>query len=460
MTRRDFSASLAAPLAAQSSKRPNIVWIMADDLGWGDVGFNGQKKIRTPNIDRIAAEGTKFTDAYSGCTVCAPSRSVLMTGMHMGHTSIRSNPGGVPLLESDLTIAEVLKKAGYATGGFGKWGLGDTGTAGAAEKKGFDEFYGYYHQVHAHYHYPSVLIDNGREVPLPKGTYAPDAIAERALQFVRKNSSKPFFAYLPFTIPHWELLVPEDSLAEYRGKFPEDVPYITERKHYADQVEARACYAGMITRMDGYIGRLMNLLKESNLDRDTCVFFTSDNGGASRLYKNENYFDSYGPFRGHKQNFYEGGIRVPMAARWPGRIPAGRTSNFAWMFQDFFATACDIAGIPAPKTDGMSVVPTLTGRTQKPHEFLYWEQPRYIGKTAEFAREIPMQAVRMGDWKAVRPQPNGPLELYNLKSDIGETKNVAAEQPQVMAKIETYLKTARTEPRPQKNPPHDWDNRK
>jgi arylsulfatase A-like enzyme len=458
MRRRDLLLAGAAHPLTAAPRKPNIIWIMADDLGWGDVGFNGQKIIRTPNIDRIAAEGTRFTDAYSGCTVCAPSRSVLMTGYHMGHTSVRSNPGGVPLLSSDVTVAEMLKSAGYTTGGFGKWGLGDTGTDGAAEKKGFDEFYGYYHQVHAHYHYPSVLIHNGREVPLPgndngrRTTFASDAIADRAVEFIRRSASGPFFAYLPFVLPHWELLAPEGEMAAYRGKVKEDAPYVDRSRHYADQPEPRTAYAAMITRLDSYVGRVLGALKELNLERDTCVFFTSDNGGASRLLNSENYFDSYGPFRGHKQNFYEGGIRVPMAVRWPGRIPAGHTSAFPWMFQDFMATACEIADVKPPAGDGMSVLPALLGRRQKPHEFLYWEQPQYVQKTGTFAAGLPRQAVRMGDWKAVRPAPEAALELYNLKADIGETRNVAAAQPKVLARIEEFLKTARTEPREQTEP--------
>jgi arylsulfatase A len=463
ISRRALLASAAPAIVRAASRKPNIVWIMADDLAYAELGCYGQKKIRTPHIDRLAAEGLRFTDAYAGCTVCAPSRSVLMTGLHMGHTPVRSNPGGVPLLETEVTVAEHLKRAGYRTGGFGKWGLGDVGTTGTPEKHGFDEFYGYYHQVHAHYHYPSVLIDNSREVPLPgnsnggRGTFASDAIADRAVQFIEKNAGQPFFAYLPFVIPHLELLAPEDSVKPYRGQFVEK-PYIDKTRHYADQPEPYATLAGMITRMDGYVGRVMKTLRDKGVDRDTLVFFTSDNGGAIRLFSSDEPFESFGPFRGHKQNLYEGGLRVPMIARWPGKVPAGRTSDFVWMFQDFLATACELAQTPPPPTDGMSIVPTLLGKRQRPHEYLYWELPRY--SNGAFRDEIPMQALRMGNWKAVRPQPDGPIELYDLKADPGETKNLAGRESTVLQKVEKILAAAHQTPRPQKEPsPRTWYER-
>jgi arylsulfatase A-like enzyme len=289
MTRRSLLASALTPLAAQPPRKPNIVWIMADDLGISDLGCYGQKHIRTPNIDRMAAEGTRFTDAYAGCTVCAPSRSVLMTGKHMGHTSVRSNPGGVPLLPGDITVAEVLKKAGYATGMFGKWGLGDLSTEGVPEKQGFDEYTGFLSQVHAHLHYPKILYRNGKELPLAgngegkRATYAHDVIADHALEFIRKHSAQPFFCYVPFTLPHWELLVPEDSMKEYRGRFTEPGYMAKVKGHYAAQPEPRAAYAGMITRMDRDVGRILSLLKQLNLDGNTLVVFTSDNGPATPL---------------------------------------------------------------------------------------------------------------------------------------------------------------------------------
>lgn len=463
LSRRQFLAAAAAPAAlrAQRTRKPNIVFIMADDLGYGDLSCYGQKYFKTPNIDRIAAEGMRFTQAYSGCTVCAPSRSVLMTGMHMGHTSVRSNPGGVPILPSDVTVAEVLKSAGYATGGFGKWGLGDKGTEGAPWKQGFDEFVGYLHQVHAHFYYPEFLYDNDKRLPLKgnndgkRTTYSHDVIADRALDFIRKHKDEPFFCYMPLTIPHWELLVPEDSLAQHRGKYPE-WEFIDQNRHYADQKEGRAAYAAMITRMDRDVGRVLSLLDELSIADNTVVFFTSDNGAALPIRK-ENYFESTAGLRGHKQNMYEGGIRVPMVARWPGRIPKDVTNERPWMFQDVLPTLADIAGTkPLAKVDGHSILPTLLGKQQPPHQFLYWELPRYNSKTKSFADEIPMQAVRMGDWKAVRPEPNGKLELYNLKADPYEERDVAAQYPKIMERIEAYLKVARTPPRPQSMPEPDF----
>lgn len=462
-TRRSFlaGATVASILKGQKTRPPNIVYIMADDLGYGDLGCYGQTKIQTPNIDRLASQGIRFTDTYAGCTVCAPSRSVLMTGRHMGHTSVRSNPGGVPLLSTDVTVAEVLKSAGYATGGFGKWGLGDKGTDGAPWKKGFDQFFGYLNQVHAHYYYPQFLYDNERRYPLKgnesgqRTTYSHDVIAEKALEFIQRQGSNPFFCYMPLTTPHLELLVPNDSLKQYSRKF-EEKPYIDARKHYADQPESHAAYAGMVSRMDRDVGRVLSLLKESGLEKNTIVFFSSDNGGATKLWS-DNFFQSTGQLRGHKQNLYEGGIRVPMIARWPGKIRSGVTSDFPWAFWDILPTFAALAGAKASaEVDGQSIVPTLLGRKQKPHEFLYWEFPRYNNKTGEFAQEIPMQAVRMGDWKAVRPAPNDELELYNLKTDIGENHNVAKENPKIIERITTHMKTARTEPRPQKDPPQDF----
>jgi arylsulfatase A len=474
MQRREFLAGAAASAAPAQRKAPsrtpapkpgrppNIVWIMGDDLGCGDLGCYGQHYIKTPNVDRLARQGMRFTDAYAGCTVCAPSRSVLMTGLHTGHTPVRSNPGGVPIAASDVTVAQVLKQAGYATGGFGKWGLGDIGTEGVPWRHGFDEFFGYLHQVHAHWYYPPYLYDNAKRFPLQgntggaRVTYSHDVIAARALDFIRRSAARPFFCYVPVTIPHWELLVPEDSLAAYR-KLPEAAPYVDPRHHYADQPYPRAAYAGMVSRLDRDTGRILDLLDELKLAENTIVFFTGDNGSAERLRKDD-FFHGTAGYRGHKQNLYEGGIRVPMIARWPGRIAAGAESDFAWAFQDFLPTAAELAGLPAPQgLDGISVVPTLigpekAGREQQAHDFLYWELPTYNGMTGEFAKETPMQAVRMGNWKAVRPKPNGPLEVYDLEQDPIESRDLAARVPRVVERIEAYLKTARTEPRPQRQP--------
>lgn len=464
--RRAFLTTLggAAFAVAQKPRKPNIVFIMADDLGVGDLGCYGQKIIRTPHIDTLARDGVRFSQAYAGCTVCAPSRSVLMTGFHMGHTSVRSNPGGVPILAEDVTIGEVLKRAGYATGCFGKWGLGDNGTEGAPWKQGFDEFVGYLNQVHAHYFYPEFIYDNERRLPL-KGntggermTYSHDVIAGRALDFIRKHKDEPFFCYMPVTIPHLELLVPEESANEYKGKV-EEKPYVDPRKHYADQPNARATYAGMITRMDRDVGRVLDLLRELRLENDTIVFFTSDNGSAVPLW-GEDYFRSTMGLRGHKQNLYEGGIRVPMVVRWPGKIGRGRVSDHAWGFWDVMPTLAEIAGEKAPAgIDGVSVLPTLLGKKQKPEEMMYWELPRYSAKTGTFLDEAPMQAIRAGDWKAVRPKPDARVELYNLKSDPFEQKDVSAENPQVASKLEALMRSARVPPRPQTDPPQDFAKR-
>jgi arylsulfatase A-like enzyme len=440
---------------------------MADDLGYGHLGCYGQTKIRTPHLDRMASEGTMFTQVYAGHCVCAPSRSVLMTGKHTGHTSVRANGGGSALLEEDVTVAEVLKEAGYATGIFGKWGLGDHGTTGVPYRQGFDEFYGYLHQVHAHFFYPWFLWRNDQRDVLAENNdterlqYSHDLIADEALGFIRRHRDEPFFLYVPFTIPHFELLVPDDSLEEYKGKFPEPIPYVDRRQHYADQPAPRATMAAMITRMDRDVGRILNMLKELKLDDNTIVFFTSDNGGY-RLARPgmPDFFRGNGPLRGAKGNFYEGGIRVPMIVRWPGRVAAGATDDFIWAFWDVMPTLAELAGAEAPdEIDGISVLPRLLGEPQEqPERFFYWEKiPQ--GKGAESAGS---QAVRRGRWKAIRQTPKLPLELYDLEEDIGEKNNVAKERPDVIEQIEEYLKTARTVSRsyPQEKPSWGYERRK
>lgn len=430
------------------AKKPNIVFIMADDLGYGHLGCYGQEKIRTPNIDRLAKEGLRFTQWYAGCTVCAPSRSCLMTGLHTGHTPVRVNGGGYPIRPEDVTVAEVLKDKGYATGQFGKWGLGDIETTGVPWKQGFDLFFGYLHQVHAHFYYPYFLYKNEEKFLIPENEgeqrvrYSHDLIADEALKFIRQHKNEPFFVYCPFTTPHTELLVPEDSLAEYRGKFQE-TPHVS-KSHYAPQPIPHAAFAAMVTRMDRSVGQIMALLRELNLDDNTIVFFTSDNGGQDVDGADVKYFKGNGPLRGAKGILYEGGIREPMIVRWPGKIAPGTVTDHVAAHWDVMATLAELAGAKAPDgLDGISVVPTLlgekvAGRPQARHDFLYWEHP--------LARSL-SRAVRMGDWKAYRPGPMQPLELYNLKTDVGETKNVAAENPQVVDRIEEYLKTARTEAR-------------
>ena len=479
-SRRQFIATAAAAgtgaLVGCSSGRdaprtrpPNIVFIVADDLGYGELGCYGQERILSPNIDRMAAEGMRFSDAYSGCSVCAPARSVLMTGMHMGHTSVRSNPGGVPILDEDVTVAELLKELGYATGCFGKWGLGDIGTDGVPWKQGFDEFVGYLHQAHAHYFYPHYIYDNDRKLELPgnegdgRGTFSHDVITERALDFIRRSKDGPFFCYVPSTIPHAEYVAPDDEIyRQYSGRF-EEVQLAENRNRPGRLIrpeEPHATLAAMITRLDRDVGRILQLIADLELDRETIVFFTSDNGAAAARWTD--YFRSSGPLRGSKGTFYEGGIRVPMVVRWPGRIAAASESGHVWGFQDFLATAVELAGAsPGNATDGISVVPTLLGEGgQDIHEFLYWELPRYVRESGTFRDEIPAQGVRMGKWKAVRPRPDGRLELFDLETDPGETLDVADENPEALERVRAYLEGAREAPRPQTEPEHIWWERK
>lgn len=461
------SAASSLAVADQRRQHPNIVFIMADDLGYGHLGCYGQDKIRTPHVDQLAADGTRFTQVYAGHCVCAPSRSVLMTGNHTGHTSVRVNGGGSPLLPEDVTVAEVLKRAGYSTGIFGKWGLGDADTDGAPNKQGFDEFFGYLHQVHAHFFYPYFLWKNDRKYMLPENegekhqTYSHDAIAEHVLDFVRQHKDGPFFLYVPFTIPHFELLVPEDSFNEYKGKFPEAFEYVDRRNHYASQPAPRATLAAMITRMDRDVGRIMALLRELGIDENTIVFFTSDNGGY-RLARpgEEDFFKGNGPLRGGKGTFYEGGIRVPMVVRWPGKIAAGATDDFVWAFWDVMPTLAELAGQEGPEgIDGISVLPRLLGWPQDaPDRFLYWEKVTgNRGGTPPWS-----QAVRIGRWKAIRQKPKLPLELYDLENDIGEQNNVAAEHPDIVKKVAEFLQTARTVPRiyPPEEPSWGYDRLK
>jgi arylsulfatase A-like enzyme len=447
--------SIAAPGCANASRKsanipsankPNIIFIIVDDMGWADLGCYGSKEIKTPNIDRMAAEGMRFTQAYSGCTVCAPARSVLMTGLHMGHTSVRGNTGGIPLLDGDITAAEVLKKAGYATGGFGKWGLGEVGTAGVPEKQGFDEFFGYYHQIHAHDYWAPYLWHNSKKVPMEGGKgsaqrYSHNSIFKRTLDFIRRNKNRPFFCYGPWTPPHGKYQIPESDPAweMYKDKsWPQN---------------ARVA-AAMDTMLDRNVGELLSLLKELNIDERTIVFFVSDNGAAQRF---DGVLDSSGPLRGFKRSMYEGGIRVPMIVRRAGKIKAGTVSDLPCYFADMMPTFAELAGatryMPS-NTDGLSIVPTLTGKDekQKKHEFLYWEWHRYNWSKRKNVPAGLMQALRMGDWKAVRHSSDVAFELYNLQDDIGEKNNVAADNPAIIAKIEKYIATARTDPRPQIEP--------
>lgn len=445
------AAGLSATQAANRvslPEKPNIVFIMVDDMGYADLGCYGGNQIQTPNIDRLAARGMRFTQAYSGCTVCAPARSTLMTGYHMGHTSVRSNSGGASLRDDDVTVPEVLNEAGYVSGGFGKWGLGDVRTPGVPERQGFETFFGYYHQVHAHSYYPEYLWHSGRKVLLPgnadgaRRQYTHYDIFDETLKFIRKNEDRPFFCYAPWTPPHDKYEIPDDEPAVelYKDKpWPEDAKVV----------------AAMDTMIDRHVGQLVGLLEELKLDRRTIVFFCSDNGAAQRF---DGVLDSSGPLKGRKRSMYEGGIRVPMIAYWPGEIEAGTTSDLCWAFHDFLPTAAELAGVDSPKgIDGISIVPTLlgedtVGRKQQQHEYLYWEYENINWKTYTMRPETRMQAVRMGNWKGVRPAPNDPLEVYDLSTDLGEERNLAADKPEIAARLESILKSARTDAAPQIEP--------
>ena len=459
INRRAFIGKSAAGLAAAGllgaakcagpGRKPNIIYILADDLGYGDPGCYGQKEIKTPNIDKLAAEGMRFTDHYAGSTVCAPSRCSLMTGMHTGHTEVRGNKetkpmGQHPLPPETVTAAELLKGAGYTTALIGKWGLGGPDSSGIPNRQGFDYFYGYLCQRHAHNYYPEFLFRNEEQVPLegnrtgeprPDGAgvavdkvkYSHDLIGEEALAFVERNGDKPFFLYWAPTIPHANNEAGKEGM-----EVPDDAPY-SER----DWPQQQKNHAAMITRLDRDIGALMERLKKMGIDENTIVMFTSDNGPHREGGADPEFFASSGPLRGIKRDLYEGGIRVPMIARWPGRIEAGSVSHHISAFWDVLPTVADIAGGGTPENiDGISFLPALYGREQEGHEFLYWEF--HEGKASK-------QAVRMGKWKAVRLRPSESLELYDLSEDIGETNTIASSHPDIIGRIEKYLKTARTE---------------
>jgi arylsulfatase A-like enzyme len=425
--------------AQDQQRKPNIIFILADDLGYGDLGCYGQEKIKTPNLDRMAAQGMRFTQAYAGSTVCAPSRCALMTGKHTGHARIRGN-ADVPLEKQDTVVSMLLKALGYITGLIGKWGLGEAGSTGAPNKQGFDYFFGFANQTHAHNYYPDFLWRNEDKVPIAanvqlkknvaakKVVYAHDLFTQEALQFLEKHKDVPFFLYMAYTIPH-----ANNEAGKIDGmEVPSDEPYSRE-----PWPQPQKNHAAMITRMDRDIGRILERLRELGLDENTIVLFTSDNGPHQEGGGNPFFFRSSGPLRGFKRSLHEGGVRVPMIVRWPGKVPAGKTSDQVWAFWDFLPTAVELAGGKAPEgLDGISVIPTLLGQgKQKQHEYLYWE----------FHEQGFQQAIRMGDWKAVREKVGGPLELYDLAKDLGEEKNVAADNPAVMERIEKLLVGARTE---------------
>lgn len=443
---------LIQPLHAQENDRPNIILIMADDLGYAHLGCYGQQIIRTPHLDQLAADGIRFTDVYAGSCVCAPSRSVLMTGLHGGHTPVRGNTGGIPLANEDITVGEVLQRAGYVTGLFGKWGLGEFGTSGVPNRQGFDQFFGYLHQIHAHFYYPPYLWKNDQRYELPgnaqggREQYTHDVIVSQAMDFIKEHRDDHFFLYVPFAVPHYELLVPEASLKEYAGRF-EETPYTGRGRKtgypsdYAQQKMPRAATAAIITHMDKSVGKIMSLLRELQLEENTVVFFTSDNG-ATPGPSDPDFFNACGPLRGYKGTLWEGGIRVPMIVRWTGTVAQGQQSSHPWYFADVLPTLADAAGAQSPHNiDGISVLPTLLGEGPQPsHKYMYWEH--------EGAR-----AARAGQWKAIQRQaPDGRVELYDLATDPGETTDVGPRYPEVRADLKQTLVTAHEEPRPQIEP--------
>jgi arylsulfatase A-like enzyme len=462
MRRRDFLTQAAvgaaaatipaAPRAAHAAqpRKPNLVYILADDLGYGDLGCYGQKQVRTPNLDRLAAEGIRFTDHYSGSTVCAPSRATLMTGFHTGH--LKTAGQGQHFGPDETTVAEILKRAGYATGLVGKWGLGQEGEPGIPTKKGFDYFFGYLNQTHAHNYYPDWLWRNEEKVrlrnvvpPLDKGglggvatervEYSHDLLTQEALRYVEQHRNEPFLLYLAYTLPH------ANNEAGKAGMEVPDYGIYKDR----DWPEPEKGRAAMVSRLDRDVGTLLEKLKSLGIAGNTLVMFASDNGPHREGGSDPDFLDCNGPLRGIKRDLYEGGIRVPMVAWWPGKVKPGSATAHPSAFWDVLPTLCEAAGVGPPKgIDGLSFLPTLLGRPgqQKQHDYLYWECPEQGGK----------RAVRMGKWKAVQlnvaKDPTAPIELYDLEADLGEQHNVAAEHPDVVARIKGILDGLRRSPDP------------
>jgi arylsulfatase A-like enzyme len=438
------TAFLVPALGAAEARPPNIIYIMADDLGSGDIGPFGQQKIRTPHLDRLAAEGTCFDQFYAGASVCSPTRSVLMTGLHTGHTPIRGNHGKagvsrVPLPAATVTVAEVLKSAGYATALSGKWGLGEPGNEGIPNRQGFDRFLGYLNNDLAEFHHPEKIWRNETEIALPgnaggrRGQYSSDFLTDEAVAFIAENRARPFFLYLAYIAPHAQLDAPDDAVAEYLGRFPE--PTVAAKGGKNSHPTPYAAYAAMVSRLDRGVGRVMDQLRALGLESETIVFFCSDNGAPDRLGIPQ-FFGSQRGLRGFKGSLWEGGVRAPMIVRWPGRVPAGRRSDYAWGGWDFLPTAAALAGVKPPAgLDGIDVGPALRGESQRRAGYLYWENVQNT-----FA-----QAVREGDLKAVRTEPGAPVVVFDLRADPGETKDIAATQPAFVARATGLFRTARTE---------------
>lgn len=443
---------VALLVATAAAGRPvNVVYIVADDLGYADVGAYGGTKVPTPNIDRLAARGIRFTQHYSGSTVCAPARASLMTGLHTGHAPVRGNhrhepEGQAPMSPDTVTIAHVLRGAGYATGGFGKWGLGYPGSVSDPLKMGFDRFYGYNCQRMAHSYYPAFLWDNEQRVMLwgnvahRRKDYAPHLIHDAALSFIRANRDRPFFLYYALLQPHAEMDAPEAVVARFRGRYGQETP--SSEGYYRRSETPKAAFAAMVSVLDQYVGEVAGELEAQGLADRTLLVFTSDNGPHAEGGHDPEYFDSTGPLRGVKRDLYEGGIRVPMIAMWPGHIAAGIVSDHISAFWDVLPTVAELAGVPAPaQLDGLSMLPTLLGQPgQVEHDYLYWEFPAAGGRVA----------LRRGEWKAVRyglnRDPEAPLQLYNLANDPGEVRDVAADHPALAAELGRLLASARRRP--------------
>ncbi|MDE3742684.1 arylsulfatase [Maribacter polysaccharolyticus] len=445
-----FIAMTACNTKPEKVKKPNIVYIMMDEWGYFESSGMGHPIFETPTIDRLASNGMRFTQFLAGGNVCAPTRSTFITGQHTGHTTVRSNSGGLSLAAEDITIANVLKDAGYATGGFGKWGLGDVGTTGVPENHGFDTFFGYYHQVHAHTYYPRYLVHNSEKVPLEGNTgdflsgetFSHHLIHEKGLEFIRSKKEEPFFAYMAWTPPHGYWAMPEDepTWQKYKNK---EWDATNQKGKYDAQM-----YAAMVEMVDRQVGEIVTLLEELGIADNTIIFVSGDNGGQP-YFKNENHpHGFFAPnlnpetgkrFRGGKGNFYEGGLRIPFIAYWPEQIAPGSVSNHLGYFPDIMPTLADIAGTKAPaSTDGVSIAPTLFGETlefsQKQHDYLYWE-------------DLKGRAIRMGDWKAIKPNKQADYELYDLSSDIEEQHNLATEHPEILEKMLRYAQQAHTPPK-------------
>lgn len=451
-------ASWSVGVRAEEAIKPNIIYILADDLGYGDLSCLGQEKFKTPNIDALKEKGMFFAQHYSGSTVCAPSRSALLTGQHTGHTFVRGNKeimpeGQEPIPASVVLLPEMLKPAGYVSGAFGKWGLGYPGSEGDPVNQGFDVFYGYNCQRLGHHYYPYHLWDNDKKVILEKnagtamGTYAPQLIHEHTLKFIEENKDTPFFCYVASIIPHADLAAPEEYMEKFRGKFTEVNPYVgldegpdLRQGRYQSQPEPRTAFAAMITLLDDQVGEIVKKVEELGMADRTLIIFTSDNGAHQEGGADPDFFNSNGPFRGHKRDLYEGGVHVPMIAYWPGRVEAGSVSEHISAFWDMVPTFTELAGVKAPQDiDGISILPTLLGKGEQPqHKYLYWEFHERGGRIG----------VRMGKWKGVcndvLKNPDRPMELYDLSNDIGEQTDIADQHPEVVDEIHRIMKKART----------------